>query len=183
MKTIKILLLSFLAFHVFTVIIVGFSRFKDFDTNNNQINPIGKMVIHKSKSIDYLNSFLKDPVFFYSLFAGTNRGYSFFSPNVSSTKINLSFEGDGKNLELPIISPETKTKFNAASLHFNSNLSNEKERTLFLKSITTSLFNHNPETKKIDVYLNLSKYNDINTYLEKKNIYNEKKILGFTASK
>ncbi|WP_130734726.1 hypothetical protein [Flavobacterium sp. J27] len=184
MKTLKIFLMLFFAIHFIVITVVGFSRFSELTTTeNDKVNSFGQVIIKKSKWIDNLNLTTKDAIFFYSLFTGTNRGYAFFSPNVTSKKLELSFKSGDKIIEMPFRSVESDTKFFGANLYFNSNLDKIKERDSFLQSISTSFFNRDLNMKDLDVYLNLSMYSDINYTRENGLSINKKSMLGFRAKK
>lgn len=184
MKTLKIILMSFFTIHFIVITVVGFSRFSELSSSkNDKVNSFGQVVINKSKLVDNLNISTKDAIFFYSLFTGTNRGYAFFSPNVTSKKLELSFKSGEKTIQLPFKSLESDIKFFGANLYFNSNLDKIKERDSFLQSISTSFFNRDLKMKDIDVYLNLSIYSDIKSTKEKGFVVNKKIMLGFRAKK
>ena len=184
MKKLKIFLMLFFAIHFIVIIVVGFSRFSELTTlDNERVNSFGEIVIKKSKLVDNLNESTKDAVFFYSLFTGTNRGYAFFSPNVTSKKVELSFKCGDKVIELPFRSVESNTKFFGANLYFNSHLDRIKQRDSFLQSISTSFFNQDLTMKNLEVYLNLTMYSDINYTRENGLLINKKSMLGFKAKK
>ena len=184
MKTLKIFLILFFTIHFIVITVVGFTRFSELSSNEDEgINPFGAFIIKKSHVMDHLNGKPKNTMFAYSLFTGTNRGYAFFSPNVSSKKLDLSFQSNGKHIYLPFKSTESDTKYFGANLYFNSNLDKSKERDSFLQSIATSLFNNNLELKDLDVYLNLSMYSDIKSTQNKGLVIQKKSIKGFTAKK
>lgn len=184
MKTLKIVLMLFFAIHFIVITVVGFSRFSELSVSeNDKVNLFGHAVITNSKLVDKINDTTKDGIFFYSLFTGTNRGYAFFSPNVTSKKLELSFKSGDKIIQLPFKSIESDIKFFGANLYFNSNLDKVKERDSFLQSISTSFFNRDLSMKDIDVYLNLSVYSDIKNTSENGFTINKKSMLGFRAKK
>lgn len=184
MKTLKIFLMLFLTIHFIVITVVGFTRFSELSSHEEDgINPFGALIIKKSQVMNHLNGKPKNVMFAYSLFTGTNRGYAFFSPNVSSKKLDLSFQSSGKSICLPFKCTESLTKYFGANLYFNSNLDKTKERDSFLQSISTSLFNNNIGIKDLDVYLNLSMYSDIKETQNKGLVIQKKSIKGFTAKK
>lgn len=184
MKTLKLLLLLFLIFHVLSTLIINFSGYADFSVDNYQhkLNPFGKHIVNNvAKSVDFAAT--RPALEFHSSFLGTNRGYSFFSPNVSREYMNLIFVADGKTLEIPLSSSESVLKFKTARFFFESNFKNETLRNHILKSFSRWYFLHNAEIDKIDVFFDFYKLNNLAEV--KKNGYNvvNEKIYGFTVNR
>ena len=184
MKTFKYILIGYLITHITFMLIVGFTSFtglkdkKSYET----LNPAGQAIVDFSSLFECSKS-VNDFIYFYSIFTGTNRGYSFFSPNVAETKVDIAFVADGNRIELPLLTQESKLKFECANLHFKSNIFDEEERDVILRSISSYLFSANPDIDKIDVYLHLSKYMDLQTARDLGYGVKRKSILGFSATK
>lgn len=179
----KVLILYFII-HVIFMLIVGFTSFTDFKDKEtyNKLNSVGQIIVEYS-DLFQCSKPLTDFIFFYSIYTGTNRGYAFFSPNISPTKVNISFVADGKEIKLPFITQESKLKFGCANLHFNSNIFDIDEREIILKSISSYLFSNNPNIDKLDIYLKLKHFMDLETVRNLGYKVHHKSILGFSATK
>ncbi|MEM6685347.1 MAG: hypothetical protein AAF617_06070, partial [Bacteroidota bacterium] len=175
---------GYLTMHIACTLIIGFVSFSTFQSEENQerLNPVGKFIAN-SASYFQTPKAVTDFIYCYAKFTGTNRGYSFFSPNVTPVKIDLRFMADGKQITLPIKSQESYVKFGCANLHFNSNFFDGEEREIILKSISASLFNDYPEVDKIDVYLDLFRFNDLKSAQKVGPQMMHKAILGFSSTK
>lgn len=185
MKIFKNILLGYLAIHVLFMLIVGFSSFSNFSSltdmdTYNRLNPAGKLVVDQTDLITVPKP-ATDFIFFYSIYTGTNRGYSFFSPNISSVKVDMIFMADGKEVELPFVMQESKLKFSCANLHLHSRLFDVEERDIILKSISSSIFSNNPGIQELDIYFDLYRYQDLQTVIDSSYMVKNKKILGFSV--
>ncbi|WP_299712140.1 hypothetical protein [uncultured Tenacibaculum sp.] len=185
MKTFKYILLGCLVAHIAFMLIIGFTSFTEFKDDQeaySKLNPTGQKIVDYS-SFFKCSEAVTDFIYCYSIFTGTNRGYSFFSPNVTQIKVDIAFMANDKKIELPLLTQESKLKFGCANLHFKSNIFNVEERELILKSISSYLFSANPDIEKLDVYLNLSRYMDLETAKSLGYKVAHKSILGFSATK
>jgi len=187
MKTLKKVLTAYLGIHMLFMLIVGFSSFSNFSSQTdedtyNTLNPAGQFVVDMTDWFTIPKP-ATDFIFFYSIYTGTNRGYSFFSPNISKIKVDILFMADGKEVDLPFVTSESKLKFSCANLHLHSRLFEEEERDIILKSISSSIFSNNPEIQELEVYLDLYKYQDIETVRNSEYEVQNKKILGFSVTK
>lgn len=184
MKVLKNILIGYLVIHLLCMIIIGFASFSTFQSEENQenLNPFGKFVANSASYFETPKP-VTDAIFFYAKYTGTNRGYSFFSPNISPVKVSMRFMADGKQIKLPFKSPESKLKFRSANLHFNSNIFDIEEREIILKSISSSLFNDHPEVDQIDIYLDLFRFNTLENAQKEGAKVMYKEILGFSTTK
>jgi len=184
MVILKKILVVYLFGHILFMLIIGFSSFSSFidETTFKELNPVGQFIVKKTDMYT-LPKQLTDFVFFYSIYTGTNRGYSFFSPNISPTKVNILFMADGKEINLPFKTQESRLKYGCTNLHLSSKIFDKEEREIILKSLSSSLFSNNPDIEKLDIYLDLHNYTDLKTV--KNDGYNvqHKRILGFSALK
>lgn len=186
MKALKIILFSFLVLHIFTLLIINFSGYKVFSHPDyiEKLNGFGKKVatnIEKVSPSDDVVNFVRA----YSTYVGADRGYSFFSPNVSRSSIELQFvDNNGKELIIPFNSLESKLKFTTADSLFESYLiGNDELRDRILKSITKWLFTYNPEVTSIKVYLKLLHFEDLDSETVKEQHVQEDIFFGFTVER
>ncbi|WP_046757837.1 hypothetical protein [Kordia jejudonensis] len=184
MKTTKKILLGYLAVHLLFMLIIGFASFTSFQDDESQakLNPVGKFIANKASLFETPKP-VTDFIFFYAKYTGTNRGYSFFSPNISPIKVSMRFMADGEEIHLPFKSPESFLKFRSANLHFNSNIFDVEEREVILKSISSSLFSDHQDIDKIDIYLDLYRFNTLESAATDGHQVMYKEILGFSTTK
>lgn len=182
MKTLKIILGLFLAIHVFTVLAINFSGYKIFSDPNyiDRLNGFGKKIVHNMPSNE-IRSYSR----VLATFMGTDRGYSFFSPNVSRSSLDIVFIGnDGKEISIPFNSTESRLKFTTAdSLLESYLLRDEKIRDQILKSLSKWMFTYNKDLSSINVYLNLHHYNNLYAKNVKEYHVQEKRFFGFTIQR
>jgi hypothetical protein len=161
MKTIKIILIFLFAFHILCLFIINFSAFNDFNKENSQkLNLLGEIYLSNFKpSTD--SKFIQQTIEIYSNLTGTNRGYEFFSPNVSNSTVKLIFiTNTGEELQI-LKANASELKRSTASIYINSQLFNPKLRDKILKSIAGRLFGLNPNVKKISVFLHFTNHKDL----------------------
>ena len=185
MKALKIGLLAYLVFHLYTSLTINFSGYTQFDNEEyaHRLNPFGKFVAQNIDASAHQPNFIKDIIHFQSTFTGTNRGYSFFSPNVSRFNMKLLFIVDGEEMHVPLNTQESVLKFETASYFFESNFRHKKVRTDILKSFSKWYFASNPDIEKIDVYLDMYQFDNLTKVRTTGYKVKHQKLLGFTISK
>tara|TARA_B110000503_G_C7119309_1_gene401745 strand:- start:465 stop:1058 length:594 start_codon:yes stop_codon:yes gene_type:complete len=162
MKNLKFILIAYFLLHTLMMVIIGFSSFSHFkdEVTYKKLNPFGKVIV--DTATDYKSpQAIVDFIFLYSIYTGTNRGFSFFSPNVAASKVDINFMSNGKEVVLPFLTQELDLKFRCLNSHFNSNIFDIEERETILKSITSYIFSNNKNINQLDVYLNIEKYPSI----------------------
>lgn len=182
MKFLKIGLLLFFVINLYSSFIVNLEGYSKFGEGNytDKLNPLGQLVVKNIHSLDKISAPF-DQVFKYQArYAGTDRGYSFFSPNVSHSSLNILFKADDKFLEMPLDSPESLLKFKTALYHFESSFKKKDFRDDILKSLAQWHFSKMPELHEIEVYFDLYQYQDLKDM--PKEIKN-KKILAFKLTR
>lgn len=184
MNTLKKVLIFYFILHVSIMLILGFSSFSHFsdDVTYKKLNSFGKSIV--DKAVDYKSSqTIVDFIFLYSIYTGTNRGFSFFSPNVAASKVKIKFISNEKEVTLPFLTQELDLKFRCLNSHFNSNIFDIEERETILKSISSYIFSNNKNIEVLDVYLNIEKYPSISIAQEIGNKKYSKNILAFSITK
>ncbi len=182
MKFLKIGLLLFFVINIYSSFIVNLEGYSKFGKGNynDKLNSFGELIV---KNIHYLDnvSVPFDQVFKYQArYAGTDRGYSFFSPNVSHSSLNILFKADGQLLEMPLDSPESLLKFKTALYHFESSFKKKDFRDDILKSLAKWHFSQMPNLHEIEVYFDLYQYQDLKDMPKK---IKNKRILAFTLTR
>ena len=162
MKNVKKILLFYLLLHISIMLTIGFSSFSHFKSKDahKKLNPFGKVIVDKASKYKS-PQLIVDFIFLYSIYTGTNRGYSFFSPGVAGSKTEIKFMSNGKEIVLPFLTQEMNLRFRSLNSHFNSNIFDIEEREAILKSIASYIFSNNKNIKRLDVYLNIEKYPSI----------------------
>lgn len=185
MKLFKIGLLTFFIIGFYSSMIVnlqGYSNFAGKDYQERLTN-IGTIVVNSSGIIDKMSIFYNNGFRLLSTFNGTNRGYSFFSPNVSNSRVDISFVSEKGILKMPLESPESLQKFKTSLHYFKSNLDKEELRNSILTSFAQWHFAQNPNIHKIKVYFDLYEVNTLSNIEMGLPKDRRKKILGFLLEK
>ena len=156
----KTILVIFFIFHIVCVNIINLCAFSGLgEKEREKLNPFGK------RYVKIANRFLKknELISCYTNFTGTNRGYEFFSPNISRFSLKIKFlETNGK--EIPLYNSfESTLKFGTASYYLNSNLFNENLRNEIFESYCKRIFAMNENITKINIVLQITEYNDLYT--------------------
>ena len=176
MKTIlKILLIT----HIVSLLFVNIVAFKDFtEKETKRLNPLGKSFLINFK-INSIPAFIKNTIGLYSNTTGTNRGYEFFSPNISNGSSKFIFTSEnGKEIKV-LKSIESKVKFLTATYYFNIHIFDEDMRNKLLASICSRIFTLNPLVNGISVSIKFSRYNKLNnSFSENYKISYEKILLS-----
>jgi hypothetical protein len=128
----------------------------------DEFSCFGKFYLKFSSIIKY-PKYLESTMLIYTNLTGTNRGYEFFSPNVSSKSIKLIFISN-KGTEIKIFnSIESDIKLITATYYINSYLVDKKLRNQIFASISSRLFILNPNINEISIYLKISEFRKLKT--------------------
>lgn len=182
MRILKLLLSLFLVIHIFIVLASNFSDYKIFSEPNyiDRLNVFGKKLVNITPSNE-IGRYTR----VCTTFMGTDRGYSFFSPNVSRSSVEMVFIGDdGKEINIPFNSAESRLKFSTADSYLESYLLEDEEiRDEIIKSLTKWMFAYNTDLSSIKVYINLLQYNNLYAKNVRENHVQEKSFFGFTIKR
>tara|TARA_B100000780_G_C21034269_1_gene414796 strand:- start:342 stop:893 length:552 start_codon:yes stop_codon:yes gene_type:complete len=175
----KLFLKALLITHIISLLFVNIISFKQFSKNETKrLNSFGKSFLVDSK-IATIPEFIKNTIGLYSNLIGSNRGYEFFSPNVSNGSSKLIFISENGQVIEIVKSIESQVKLLTATYHFNTYIFNEKMKNKILASICSRIFTLNPQINEISVYVKFSKYNELkNSYSKNYNISYEKTLLS-----
>jgi len=157
MKKLKIVLALFVGLHMLFSIrfnLLGLTALK-LNNEENKINWLGKLFVGKKGG--NLEKALTISPFemsnFYNVYTGTNRGYTFFSPNISPVKAKLCFFDGEDQLEIPLKNTESKSKLSVTTYYLLVHLDDEKIRNQILRPIASRLFALHPEALKLESYI------------------------------
>ncbi|MFD2742879.1 MULTISPECIES: hypothetical protein [Sphingobacterium] len=161
MNRTKIVLLALIIFHLISSIrfnILGLTALK-LNNEENKINSFGKLFIGENgKKLEKNLTILPlQATNLYGVYTGTNRGYSFFSPNVSSVTACLSFYNGKQKLEIPIKNVETKSKLLVMTYFLLLHLESEEIRNQIVLPTASRLFTQHPELSKIEAFIEYEK--------------------------
>jgi hypothetical protein len=158
MRAVKITLILVFFVHLISVArfnLVAMDQLKKKDRSINRLNSFGEAMVYHGH-FDYLTL----PVFSifngYNVYTGTNRGYSFFSPNVTPVKVRISFSSNGKDIPIPLKTKESQSKLLVATYYLLN--TQDTITTGILKAMSSRIFSLNPEVNQLEVYLELEKY-------------------------
>jgi len=185
MKKLKIVLALFVGLHVLLAIrfnLLGLTALK-LNNEENKINWLGKLLVGKKGG--NLEKALTGSLFkisnFYNVYTGTNRGYTFFSPNISPIKANLCFFNGDDQLEIPLKNTESKSKLSTTTYYLLVHLDNEKIRNQILRPIASRLFTLHPEASTLESYIDFAKIPYLKEDTEKGTV--SKRLKAFTITR
>jgi len=180
----KIVLALFVALHVLLSIrfnLLGITALK-LNNEENKINRLGKLFVGKKGG--NLEKALTISLFemsnFYNVYTGTNRGYTFFSPNISPIKATLCFFNGDDQLEIPLKNTESKSKLYTTTYYLLVHLDNEKIRNQILRPIASRLFTLHPEASTLESYIDLTKIPSLKEDTEREAVLTRLKAFTIT---
>lgn len=175
-------LIIFLLFHVIVVVTVNLFSFKNFSPSKTaKLNYVGQQYITNFQPTDPVEP-IKSIVGFYANITGTNRGYEFFSPNVSSGAIQLRFEKENCEEIQLLETSESSVKMVVATIYYFKKIKNEEAKNAITKSICKRIFEKNQDINTIKVYLKMRNVNPILSYTSESEFL-EKELLISTVKK
>jgi hypothetical protein len=121
----KVILSVYFFVHFIFVLIVNLSSFSAFDSKTERLSKVGHFCVNEIDIIPVVKP-AENLIAFYTNLTGTNRGYEFFSPNVSRASVKLVFISDkGEELQL-LHSAESRIKLLTLGVYFNYEIQNKK---------------------------------------------------------
>ena len=176
MKKIRIIFILYLIVNLACLLYINIYLLKVPFLEYKELSDFGECFLNLRRKIDSIPKFIEHPIKFYTNLTGTNRGYEFFSPNVSKSSSKLIFISDkGKEIQL-LKSLESSAKLATVTYYFNSFILDEKKRNQLLKSICARLFALNPKVKEISVFLINSKHKNLKKSTSKNHTVDSEKI-------
>ena len=161
-KVMKLFLKMLLIVHIISLLFVNIVAFKKFTKKETKkLNLFGKSFL-VDFNIGKIPEFIKNTVGIYSNLIGVNRGYEFFSPNVSNGSSKLIFISDNGQVIKVVKSIESQVKLSTATYYFNAYIFNKKMKSKILASICSRILTLNSQINEISVYIEFSKYNELN---------------------
>lgn len=179
MKSIKNILKLLFLFHFICVLVVNMSAFKGMDKAEiSKLNAFGRKYVELSNKVLGKKN---DLISLYTNLTGTNRGYEFFSPNISKYYVKTRFINDN-NEEIPLyISFESKMKFATAFHYLDSSLEKKKFRNEFLESYAKRIFALNDHINQVKVVMTVFECKKVDNSFE--NVDTPKQIHLFTLKR
>ena len=182
MKTVKIVLVTYLLFHIVSVLLVNAAAVSNLKGKEERLNKLGKICVDEANIRSKVEP-IKNSLGLYLNLTGVNRGYEFFSPNVANGYMDLVFISD-KGKELPLLnSIESDMKELTFNLFFNSVLEDKDKLGEIIKSTCRRLFMQNKNVKGISVYGELKGFKTLKKSNSKNYLKKEKRILLSKVSK
>ncbi|KMQ69713.1 hypothetical protein ACM39_01255 [Chryseobacterium sp. FH2] len=151
MKTLKILLISVLLFHVFSSVIINIQIIKTWKNSTySSLNIYGKNIINY---LGYFNipEFIQIAMRNYSYYTGIERGYEYYSPNASNKQTKIIFKDNNNPVDLPGRTFESKFKINSVFTILGGQLENDGFRNKVIQSMSVRLFTLHPNVNHMDV--------------------------------
>lgn len=179
MKILKISLITFLLWHLFSMFYVNLYAFYEFPKKQiSQLNFFGKFYVKHLP--DLPSEELVNVISFYTNLTGTNRGYEFFSPNVNPASVNIKLQ-DEKGNEIKILrSFEAEVKYITACHYWTGKLAEKKLSLSIVESLCKRILSKNPDIKKIIVSIEIIRYENL---YDKKTKFKKEIINAFSITK
>ena len=176
MKNLKILLTAYIVIHFSAVLIVNLIALTKFVRTGDRLNEFGTSIVKHIEKPGFIEH-AEDLIGLYVNITGVNRGYEFFSPNVYSGSIKLSFETEsGENLKL-FKSIESQMKFFTFALYFNANIQDKEKRDDIMKSVCLRLFSKNTDLNQVNIYADVQMYRGLQIAIPEEYVDDKGKIL------
>jgi hypothetical protein len=132
------LCLGFL-FHISLTFIVNVSSFKYLKNNSKvKLNPVGLFYINNSISFK-----IPKGLKLYANYTGTDKGYTYYSPNLPRAKYEYEFYNENVKIENIVCTKEAKIKFNTMMINFTDNVNNTSIRENIVQSLFQNIQNKN----------------------------------------
>lgn len=144
------------------------------------LNPIGKFYkrIVNPVNIAYYPDILRG----YSNYAGIDRGYAFYSPNLGRNKVEYNFISNKTNIPVSVYfnTKESKVKYMSMSMNLTNMFDNKKIRTQLINDISVFVLNQHKEIKEMNFIVSIKR---IRLLDEIDHGTNEKKIDAYHIKK
>lgn len=153
MKTLKIVLLALLLFHIGSSFFINIQIIKTWKNSTySSLNAHGK------KIIDYLEYFnlpygVQTGMRNYSYYTGIERGYEYYSPNAADKKTEIIFKNNDTPIMLPGKTFESSFKIKSIFTILGGQLKNEGFRNRVIQSMAVRLFTLHPQINDMNVLI------------------------------
>lgn len=142
------------------------------------LNPVGKIY---AEIVPTDTSYYPDILMYYSNYAGIDRGYAFYSPNLNRNKIEYGFTTNSTNTPIPISfkTRESKIKYMSMAINLTNMFDNRKKRNKLVKDISIFMLNQNKEIKDMNFIVSVRRIR----LLDEKSQGNRKNINAYNIKK
>lgn len=181
MKKIKYTLFFIVSFHILVSILINISSLSILNTK--------KYIKFNSPALSILKNMkrLNIPLYIksYSNIAGIDRGYGYYSPNISSNKLNINVIDVKTNRPVNIISPsfESKLKYNTMLTNLHVFTTHYQDRRLIVNSFSEYIFYKQQYINNIAINVNIFKINSLQDYEKTKILFTKKNIDSYIINR
>lgn len=147
----KNILKLFLFLHIISLLIINYDALTVLAEKKTNFNHIINHIIPPLKKNKISKNIIQG-IGAYENFLGSDRGFEFFSPNVSNTENKLIFIGNNNEQLYLLDSIEGNLKFYTFNSYINLFLANPTNRDIILKNICSHLFQKNNSINEINIF-------------------------------
>lgn len=117
----------------------------------------------------------------YSNYAGIDRGYAFYSPNLNRNKIEYNFvtKGGINKISIPLYSAEAKIKYMSVAINLTNMFDDNKKRKKLVTDISSFILNHNKNLQEMQLSISVKRIQ----LLDEKKIHKKMIIDAFNIKK
>lgn len=181
MKKIKYTLLFIISFHIFVSVLINIASLSILNTKKYvKFNNSAASILKNMKRLN-IPFYIKA----YSNIAGIDRGYGYYSPNISSNKLNISVVDLKTNKPLNIISStfESKLKYNTMLTNLHVFTTHYQDRRLIVNSFSEYIFYKQQNINNIAINVNIFKINSLQDYEKSKVLFTKENIDSYIINR
>ncbi|WP_326980932.1 hypothetical protein VUJ46_11495 [Chryseobacterium sp. MYb264] len=157
----KNLLKIFLIFHILSLFIINYNALTVLIEKKTKFNEISKQVVPYLKQ-NKVSKKTIERIGIYENLLGADRGFEFFSPNVSNSENKLIFIGNNNEQLYLLSSIEGSLKYYTFNNYINPLLPNTENKGFILRNICAHLFQKYQNVDEINVFIVSTMVSELN---------------------
>lgn len=174
MKKIKCILIFAVIFHILITFLINISSLSILKEKKNiQLNSFALYTLKDLKRFD-IPTFIKT----YSNMMGIDRGYGYYSPNITNKRLDISVVDISNNRSVNVISSsfESKLKYNTMLTNLHVYTAHYKDRRLLINSFSEYIFYKQPNINSITLKVNIFKINNLQEYSKSNVLFTKQNV-------
>ena len=166
MKKLNLLLFLILLLHGILLFFANINSLNYLKNKPVELNNFGKKYINT-------NSIIKFPEFLilYLNYSGSDRGYAYYSPNISREKVSFAITDQQNKKIIPINTESSKFRFNILMINSTKIIEDQKIRNQLIKSLSEYIFAKDKRVKKLTLKINLKKLKTLQEFQKENKLY------------
>ena len=166
MKKLQFLLLLLLLLHGILLLLANINSLNHLKSKTIDLNFFGQKYTKYSSIIKFPEVFI-----LYLNYSGSDRGYAYYSPNVSREKVSFAITDQQNKKIIPIHTESSKFRFNILMINSTKIIENQKIRNQLIKSLSEYIFAKAKNVKELTLKINLKKLKTISEYHKDNKLY------------